>query len=131
LQVKIAEKIRGKGSQVPGRLGQPLQHRVGSDFEDPSSGTDTQALSQASQDPHDEFDRGLFAVEERAMRLQKVALTCRAVELAPGAPTRMPVRAQIAKPAPALIVTMAVRTEVHGGIDLTGPPVRRCHRGGR
>src|SRR5262245_15755729 len=70
-------------------------------------------------------------MEERAMRLQKVALARRAVELAPGAPTGMPVRAQIATPAPALIVTMAVRTEVHGGIDLTGPPVRRCHRGGR
>ena len=26
------------------------------------------------QDVHDELDRGLFAVEERAMRLQKVAL---------------------------------------------------------
>ncbi|OLD59494.1 MAG: hypothetical protein AUI33_16435 [Ignavibacteria bacterium 13_1_40CM_2_61_4] len=60
--MEITEKIRRKGPLVLGRLDQPLQHCVGSDFEDPRGGADTQALSQAGQDPHDEFDRCLFAV---------------------------------------------------------------------
>src|SRR5438132_7474498 len=46
---------------------QPLQHRVGSNLEDTSRGTDTSAFSHTGQDAHDELDRGLFAVEERAM----------------------------------------------------------------
>jgi len=58
-----------------GRFDQPVQHRVGVDFENPSGGADPQTLSQAGQHAHDELDRGLFAMEERAMRLQKVALT--------------------------------------------------------
>ena len=74
LQVEITQKIGGKGAELLGRLGQPLQHRVGSDLEDPRRGADTQALSQTGQDPHDELDRGLFAVENRAMGLQKIPL---------------------------------------------------------
>src|SRR5215831_15246273 len=43
----------------------------------------------------------------------------------------MAVGLEIAKAEPAPIVTMAVRTKVPGGVDLTGPPVRRGHGGGR
>src|SRR5262249_35005581 len=43
----------------------------------------------------------------------------------------MTVGPEIAKAAPAPIVAMAVRTKVPGGVDLTGPPVRRGHGGGR
>ena len=44
------------------------------DLEDPRRGADTETFGQAGQDPHDALDCRLFAVEERAMRLQKVAL---------------------------------------------------------
>ena len=77
------------------------------------------------------FRSGLFAVEERAMRLQKVALACRAVELTPGATTGMAIGPEMAKPEPAPIVTMAVRTKVPGGVDLAGPPICRGHGVGR
>src|SRR4029453_2661217 len=65
------------------------------------------------------------------MRFQKVALAGRAVELTPGATTGMAVGPEIAQAEPAPIVTMAVRTKVPGGVDLTGPPVRRGHGVGR
>lgn len=39
----------------------------------------------------------------------------------------MTVGPEIAKPEPTPIVTITVRTKVHGGVDLTGPPVRRGH----
>ena len=74
LQVHITEKIGGKGAELLGGFDQPVQHGVGVDLEDPSRGTDAQAFGQACQDAHDELDRGLFAMEDRAMRLQKVPL---------------------------------------------------------
>ena len=77
LQVEIAEEIRGKGAQLLGRFDQPLQHRVGVDLEDPRRGADTQPFGQAGQDPHDQLHRRLFAMEDRAMGLQKVALARR------------------------------------------------------
>ena len=92
LQVKITEKIRGKGPQLLGRFNQPLQHGVGVDFEDPSRGTDAQALSQAGQDVHDEVDLGVFAVEEGAMVLRKIPVTAEAVELSPEAAIGMAIR---------------------------------------
>src|SRR5262245_41831477 len=46
---------------------------MGGDLEDPRRGADTQALGQAGQDAHDELDGYVFAVEERAVRLQEVA----------------------------------------------------------
>ena len=87
--MEITEERGGKGPQVLGRLDEPAQHRVGIDLEDPRRGADTQALSEAGQDAHDEFDCGLFAVEDRAMRLQKIPLTRGTVELPPGATTGM------------------------------------------
>jgi hypothetical protein len=101
------------------------------DLEDPSRGMDPQACSPTCQDAHAELDRGLFAGEKRAMRLQKVALACRAGALPPGATTGMAVGPEIAKAKPAPIGTMAVRTQVPGGVDLTGSPVRRGPGGGR
>src|SRR4029453_7052368 len=59
------------------------------------------------------------------------ALAGRAVELTPGAPTGMAVGPEIAQAEPAPIGTMAVRTKVPGGVDLTGSPVRRGHGVGR
>src|SRR4029434_7521992 len=45
--------------------------------------------------------------------------------------TGMAVGPEIAQAEPAPIGTMAVRTKVPGGVDLTGPPVRRGHGVGR
>jgi hypothetical protein len=53
------------------------------------------------------------------------------VELTPGATIGMAVGPKITKPQPTTIVTIAVRTKVPGGVDLTGTPVRRRHRVGR
>src|SRR5712692_8291066 len=49
------------------------------------------------------------------------------LELAPRAAIGMTVGPEIAEPEPTPIVTMTVRTKVHGGVDLTGPPVRCGH----
>ena len=91
LKMEITEERGGKGAQLLGRCDQPVQHRVGSDLEDRSRGADTQALSQAGQDAHDEFDRGLFAIEDGAIRCQKVTLTRGTMELTPRAATGMTV----------------------------------------
>jgi hypothetical protein len=40
-----------------------LEHRVGSDLEDPRRGAKTKTFSQTRQDAHDEFHRRLFAME--------------------------------------------------------------------
>jgi len=73
--VQITEEIRGKGAQLLGRCDQPVQDRLGIDLEDPSRGADTETFSSTRQDPYNQLHRGLFAVEDRAMRLQKVSLT--------------------------------------------------------
>ena len=108
-----------------------MQHGSGIALEDSGCGADTETFSSTRQDPYDQLDCSLFAVENRAMGLQKVSLTRGTVQLAPGAAARMPVGAQIPQPEPAPIVTIAVRTKVPGGVNLTGAPVRRCHGVGR
>src|SRR5262249_35655380 len=118
--MEIAEKIRGKGAELLRRLDQPLKNGSGSDLKDPRRGADTQTLSQTGQDPHDEFDCRLFAVEDRAMRLQKIPLARRAVELPPGATTGMTIGSEIAKPQPPPVITTGMRTKVHGSVDRTG-----------
>jgi hypothetical protein len=54
---------------------------MGGDLEDSSRGTNAQSFSQTGQDAHDEFDLGVFAVEARAVGLQKVSFTGGTVEL--------------------------------------------------
>jgi len=93
--VQITQEIRGKGAQLLGRCDQPVQDRLGIALEDPSRGADTETFSSTRQDPYNQLHRGLFAVEDRAMSLQKVSLTRGTVELAPGAATGMTVGAQI------------------------------------
>ena len=91
--MEIAEKIRGKGASLLGRLDQPLQHRVGVDCKAPRRGTDTQALSQAGSHVYDSLYGSLFPMEERAMRFQKIPLARHAVKLTPGADARMAIGA--------------------------------------
>ena len=93
---------------------------MGVDLEDPRRGADSETFSQSSQDLHDQIAHRLFAVEERAMRLQKVTLARRTVKLAPGAATGMTVGAQITKPQPTPVVTLGVGTKVHRGVHGTG-----------
>ena len=131
LQVESTQEIRGKGAELLGRFAQPLQHRGGSNLEDASRGTDPQSFSQTGHNPHDALHCGLFAVEKRAVGLEKVTLARRAVELAPGAAARMAMGAQIAQTAPASVVTTGMRTAMARGIDLTGPPIRWGHGIGR
>jgi hypothetical protein len=121
LQVEITEKIRGKGPELLGRFDQPVQHRVGVDFENSRRGADPQALSEAGQNAHDAFNLSVFAVEDGAMRFQKIPLARRTVELTPGAAAGMAIGAQIAQTEPASVVTTGMRTKMQRGIDLTGP----------
>src|SRR5262245_39333303 len=96
------------------RFHQPVERRVWSDLKDSSGSPNAQTLRQAGEHAHDEFDLGLFAMEDGTGCFQKVALTCRAVDLAPGAATGMTVGAEIPQPEPAPIGTIAVRTKVPG-----------------
>src|SRR5262249_4730985 len=120
--------MRRKGAQLLGGFDQPVQHGIGIDLEDAGGGADTSPLSQAGHNPYDQLDWGLFAVEDRAMRLQKVPRASRTVALAPRAAAGMAIAPQMAQPQPAPIGTIAVRTKVHGGVALTGASVRHRHR---
>src|SRR5262249_35237759 len=129
LYMYVAQEIARKGAQLLGRLNQPLQDRIGVDLEDSRGGTDTQTLGEARQDAHDALHGRLFAVEEGAMGLQKVALARGTVELTPGTTARMAIGPQVAQRQPATIGTVAMRTKVPGRVDLTGTSVRRGHGG--
>src|SRR5262249_6734086 len=83
------------------------------------------------QAAHDQLHCRLFAVENRAVGLQKVPLTRGTVELTPGAATGMTVGPEIATPAPASVLTTGMRTKVQRGVDCTGASVGRCHGVGR
>ena len=96
-----------------GRLGQPLQDRVGSDLEDPRGGADAQPFSQTGDHPHDEFHRRLFAMKDGAVMFGEIALARGAVQLPPGAAIGMAIGPQIVHPQPATIVTIGVGTKVH------------------
>ena len=121
--MQVTEKIGGKGPQVLGCLDQPVQHRIGIDLKGSSGGADTQAFSQTGQDAHDALDRHLFAVENRAVGLQKVPLTRGTVELTPGAAAGMAIGAQIAQTEPASVVT---RIRISKGFF--AQPPRECSR---
>jgi hypothetical protein len=64
-----------EGPPLLRRFDQPLQPRIRIDREHPRRTSDTQALGQAGDDPHDEVDSSALAVKERAEGLQKVAAT--------------------------------------------------------
>src|SRR2546427_2792919 len=66
-------------------------------------------------------------MEDRAVRLEKIALTSRAVALPPRAAARMTMGAQIASPEPAAIATARMGTAMPGGVHRAGAPVGRGH----
>src|SRR5262245_30238714 len=98
---------------------------MGGDLEDPSRGADTQALGHTRQNPHDQLHRRLFAMEEGAMGLQKVALTRGTVELAPGAAPGMTAGAEILQHGPAPNGTTPVRATSTPRADRPAAPVGR------
>src|SRR5262249_24764461 len=98
IDVHVAEKIARKGLEVLGGFHQPLEHRVRVDLEHAGRGTDAQALSQAREHAYDQFDRQAIAMQERAVRLQKVSLTSATVQLAPRATAWMAVSAEVPQP---------------------------------
>src|SRR5919109_353177 len=67
-------------------------------------------------------------MKERAMCFKEVALASRALELAPGGPTGMPIGTQVAGTQPAAIVTARMRTEVLRGVNGTGASLGRWQR---
>jgi hypothetical protein len=119
LHVQVAQEISGKGTQLLGGFDQPAQHGVRIDLEDPSGGTDAQPLGEARQGTHDEVHWDPLTMENRAVRLEKIALTSRTVQLPPGAPTGMAVGTQVPEPQPAAIGTTRMGTKMHGGVNHT------------
>src|SRR5262245_15680981 len=69
-------------------------------------------------------------MKDRAVRLQKVALARRTMQLTPGTTAGMPVGAQVAQPQPTPVVTAWMRTKVLRRVDHTGAPVEREYRSG-
>src|SRR5882672_11554382 len=97
------EEIPGKGLEMVRHLDQPCKHGVGIDLEHPGDGADAQTFRQRAHRPHQLLGRDAFAMERRAVGLLEIALASRAVELPPGATTRMAVGTEIAQPYPAPI----------------------------
>ena len=87
----LTAEFKRSGQCLSDSYNKTVQHGVGMDLKDASRRADTQALRQAGPDAHDEVDLGLFAVEDGAMRFQKVTFARRAVELTPGATAGMTV----------------------------------------
>jgi len=59
---------------------------------------------------HEEVDRHAFAMKDRAMGFEEVALTTAAIQLSPRATAGMTVGADIAQPEPAAIATVRIGT---------------------
>ena len=102
---------------------------------DPRGGANAKPFGQAGQHAHDQLHRRLFAMKHRAMMFGEIALARGAVELPPGAATGMAIGAQVGQPRPTAIITIAVGTEMHRGVNGTGTavggrhgigPYRRC-----
>lgn len=93
-----------------------MQHGIGVYLEDPRGGADAQPLSQACQDPYDQLHGHLFAMQEGAMMLRKIAFARGAMELSPGTATGMAVGTEVAQPEPAAIATARMGAEMLGGI---------------
>jgi hypothetical protein len=112
LDVHLTQEVAGKGLKLLGRFHQPVEHGIRGHLEDPRGGADAQPLSQARQYPHDQLHGHLFAMEDCAMMLGKVAFARSAVELAPGTATGMAIGTEVAQPEPATIATARMGAEV-------------------
>jgi hypothetical protein len=86
----VVEEIPGEGCRMIRYLDQPRQDGIGIDLKDAGYGTNAQALSQRAHRPHQKVDRHTLAMQRGAMGLLEIAITARAMQLPPGAPTGMP-----------------------------------------
>ena len=80
----VVQEVLREGLQLRRCLHEPLQHYIGIDFEYSRRAPDAQALSQARNHTHDQFDRGALAMQEGPEDLQKVAATGDTQQLSPG-----------------------------------------------
>src|SRR5215831_14739841 len=117
----MQEVLRAFSQQIR-RLHEPLQHRIRVHLEHPRRAPDTQAFSQAADDPYDEVRRGPLAVKDGAEGLEKGATTSDAEQLAPGTATGMAISTEIAPAHPAPIGTVRVWAKVRRGVDLAAAP---------
>jgi hypothetical protein len=101
--------------------------KLGIDLKDLGGSASAQALGQARQQAHDQFYRGLLAMKNRTVMLQKKAATAEAVKLPPGAATGIPIGPQVVQPEPAAIITAQMGTKGPGGIHRPGASVDWRH----
>jgi hypothetical protein len=94
--VHLAQKGARKGTQRLRSLYQPVQHRVRIDLEHPRGGPHAQALGQARQHADEQLHGSPFAMQNRALGLEKIAFAGETLELTPRATAGMAVGAQIA-----------------------------------
>jgi hypothetical protein len=112
VHVYVAEKGLGKGLELLGGFHQPSQHGIWIDLKDPGGGANASALRYACQDADPLLHGDLLPMQDRAMRLGKVALARGAVVLSPGAATGMAVGTEMAQSALAALATARMGTEV-------------------
>jgi hypothetical protein len=125
------QEVAREGFEVIGCLHEPAQNRVGIGLEDPGHGTDTEALSQSGDGPHQLVGINLLAVKRRAVGLQEMPLAAETHQLPPAATIGMTVGADIAEADPAVVRTGGMRTEVATGIDLSATALGEEHAGWR
>src|SRR5215470_2091984 len=112
----ITQEIVGKGFKLVGGRAQPRQYRVRIDSKHPGHRANAQPFGQGSDHLHEKLGRYSLAGKESPMGFKKVGVTGNALELAPGATTRMAVRTEIALPGPAIVGTRFLWTVMAGGV---------------
>jgi len=75
--------VTREGLEVLSGLHRPAQHRVGIGLKHPGHGTDSEALGQCCNGPHQLVRRHLLAVQRGAMDLEEVPLAAQTHQLAP------------------------------------------------
>src|SRR5262249_35590034 len=108
-----------------------VKERIGVQLKQPGHGTDAEPFRQRAHGPHQQIRRDTFAMEQRAVGLQKVPVTGGAVQLAPGATAGMPVGTEIAPAHPAPIGTGRMGAEVRRRVHLARAAARGYDAGWR
>src|SRR6266446_7974728 len=111
-----------KRLELLSRVDQPLQHGIGVHLKHPRGAADAHAFRQTGDDTHDELDRGVLAMKDRAEGLEKIAATGDAQQLPPGTAIGVAIGPEIAPADPAPIRTVWVRAEMRGGVHLAAAP---------
>ena len=102
---------------------------IGIDLKHAGHGTDTQTFRQRAHRPYQLLGRYALAMQGRAMGLLEIAITARAIQLAPRSTARMTIGTEIPQSHPALIGTVRMRAEMLRGIHLARSSSRGDHAG--